>query len=138
MKKILFIFVGTLSLSALAQTTDNETVTVRPKLDYSLTGSHYPMQHDEFYKFVRVYELSNGMQISLYECGRAFCAKLNERTPERIVATASNNFHSTASNLRMHIVVDGSDKASGEVVIPSAYLATANSGDQKSMALALR
>jgi len=125
MKKLIILsFLSALSLGAIAQTSDVNTVTVTPKNADFAAQHRYPMQGDEFYKFKRAYELSNGMTVSLYNRGPMMYAKLDNRQPERIVATSSNTFFSTKSDLRLKIHLDDNGEAHGEAFIPAVASAS--------------
>jgi len=118
MKNILaYLFIVAVSLSALAQAADVETVTVKPKADSDSDYRNYPISPADFYKFIRVYELSNGMELGLYRRGAIMYAKLNDRQAERIIATAPNRFQSAESKLNMRIDVQD-DEVSGDVYVP--------------------
>jgi hypothetical protein len=122
-KLIIFSLLGALSLSSIAQTSDvntgTATVTVTPKKDVFLAQHRYAMQSDEFYKFKRAYELSNGSTVSLYNRGSLMYAKLDGGIPERIVATSGNTFFSTKSDLKLKINLLDNGDAIGEAYIPT-------------------
>lgn len=121
-KLIIFPLLGSLSLALslplLAQNSDVNTVTVSPDRAAFIEQHRYPMQPDEFYKFKRTYELSNGMTVSLFNHGTFMYAKLNGQRPERLIATGSNTFYSTQSALKLKINLLDNDEARGEVLIP--------------------
>jgi len=127
---ILFSFLGAMSMAsmaALAQVPDVETVTVTPQPKTDSVKLRYPMNATEFQKFIRVYELSNGMSISLYQSGPLRFARLNDQVPDRIVATSNHSFESTRSKLRIKIDFDDADNASGEAIIPISSTMVSNS-----------
>ena len=123
-KLILLSFLSALSLAAVAQSTDVNTVTVTPNKADFLAQHRYPMQGDEFYKFKRAYDLSNGMTVSVYNRGPIMYAKLDNRQPERIVAISSNTFLSTKSDLKLKINVEENGDAHGEAFIPAVASAS--------------
>jgi hypothetical protein len=133
MKNIIkFSLIGALSIFSLAQAADIDTVTVTPNKNELFAHQNYPMRSDEFYKFKREYQLSNGMTLtlSMSDVGSLMYAQLNDQPKERIVATNSNTFLSRQSNLKMHINVRSDDEVSGEVYIPVGVAATDNGNVQ--------
>jgi hypothetical protein len=126
-KLIVFSLLGALSLSSLAQNSDVNTVTVSPNKEAFIAHHRYPMQADEFYKFKRTYELSNGMTVSLFNRGSLMYAKVGDQRPERLVATASNTFYSTKSALKLKINLLENGDVNGEAFIPIPA-PTANNG----------
>ena len=124
------LLTGALSLCAATQAADVETVTVVPK-PVTAGSVHYPMMPDEFYKFIQVYTLSNGMELALFSKGPVMYAKLNEQAPERIIATAPNAFQSNNSKLKVRIDLTDNDEVSGEAYIPVRTVNMANSDEQQ-------
>ena len=120
MKKLIILsFLSAVSLTSFAQSDDVTTVTVTPNKSAFLTTHRYAMQGDEFYKFQRAYDLSNGSTVSLYKRGPLMYAKLDGRAPERIVATSGNTFYSTKSDLKLKIHLHEDGAANGEVFLPT-------------------
>jgi len=128
MKKLFIVsLLSVLPLSVMAQESsinaniklDNNTVTVTPKKSDFLGQRRYPMRSDEFYKFQRCYELSNGSTVTLYSRGPIMYAKINDGQAERLTATSRNTFYSSKTILKLKINLLDNDEVSGE-----AYLAT--------------
>jgi len=114
-------FIGALTMFSATQASyaaEVDTVTVMPNNSQFLTTNRYPMRSIEFFKFKRVYDLSNGMTLTLSSDSAVMYARLNDGPKERIVATSTSSFSSTESKLNMHINIQRDDEASGEVYIP--------------------
>ena len=131
-------FIGALTLFSAVQAAEIDKVTVTPDKKEMAAQHRYPMRQDEFYKFKRTYELSNGMTLSLFNQGNLMYAKLNDQQSERIIANSGSAFSSTKSALKMHIDVMENGEVSGEVFIPVTSVATNNSEGQMAIISAIQ
>lgn len=135
---IVFSLLSALSLPVLAQSSDVNSVTIKPHITNPTAQQHYYMSPDEFGRFVATYDLSNGMSLSLYYKGFTMYAKLNNEFPDRLVATSMNSFESKDSMLRIHINLSNEGEASGEVQIPIISPTIADMKKPQFLVVALR
>jgi alpha-amylase/alpha-mannosidase (GH57 family) len=137
---ILILIASMLSLAATAQTaTDNSAVTITAPLRIDAPSQYHRMQPQEYYDYLRSYDLSNGMTLNLYSRGRKIYAEVADQGRHEIVATAQNVFVALDQQLKMTINLHGDD-ASGELImaLPSRHLAKGDASSQQLVAVAFR
>ncbi|SDY93660.1 hypothetical protein SAMN04515617_13224 [Collimonas sp. OK242] len=131
MKNLVFISIASLFvLAASAQTTpDNQTVNVTgPALRIDLPSQHHRMHPDEFYDYMRSYNLSNGATLAVFYRGRKMYAEVGDLGRHEIVATAPNVFVALDRQLKMTINLRGDNDASGELIMAAPRKQLANAG----------
>ncbi|MFC5473923.1 hypothetical protein [Paraherbaspirillum soli] len=138
---VLILILSALSLTAAAQTaSDNQTVEVTgPTLRIDLPSQYHRMQPEEFYDYMRSYDLSNGMTLNLFYRGRQMYAEVEDQGRHEIVSTASNVFVALDKQLKMTINLRGDNDASGELlmVVPAQHLANGGVIGERLMVVAL-
>jgi hypothetical protein len=138
---ILFSLLSALSFSTVAQSTmDVETVTIsKPELKIEIPSKLYGMPSSEFYDYKRVYTLSNGETLSLFEVGMSKYAQVSGQERHKIVATAKNAFVALDKQLQMRIDLKDDD-ASGELlmVVPAQKMSQNGTGATQLILAVLR
>ncbi|MET3108113.1 hypothetical protein AAKU67_002443 [Oxalobacteraceae bacterium GrIS 2.11] len=109
--------IGALGIFSSVQASEIDRVTVTADKAESSLQQHYPMAESDFYPFLKTYELSNGMTLTLSNLGSLLVAQLNGGPKEHIVATSRHSFISKTSGLQLQIRLED-DRVSGEVYLP--------------------
>ncbi|WP_211464505.1 hypothetical protein [Collimonas silvisoli] len=141
MKNLVFILIASMfSLAATAQpAADDSAVTITAPLRIDLPSQYHRMQPQEYYDYLRSYDLSNGMTLNLFSRGRKIYAEVGDQGRHEIVATAQNVFVAMDQQLKMTINLHGDD-ASGELimVLPARQVAQGGVAGKQFMAVAFR
>jgi hypothetical protein len=134
---ILATFLCALSLNTIAQSINNETVTISGAKSENVQ-QHRAMAPDEFAQFTGSYALSNGNSLALFSRGMKKYAAIHGEAWHEIVATSSNSFVALDNHLQMNIARNVNGEVSGELLIAAAPDQTAGiASDSKMIRLAL-
>jgi hypothetical protein len=127
---ILASVLGALSLSAMAQSSSNETVTISGAKTEKVQQNR-AMAPDEFARFTGSYALSNGNSLALFSRGMKNYAALHGEAWHEIVATSSNSFVAVDKQLQMTIDRNANGEISGELLISASSDQVAANGAAK-------
>jgi len=141
MKNLVLILIASMcSLAAMAQTApDNGAVTITAPLRIDAPSQYHRMHPDEYYDYLRSYDLSNGMTLNLFGRGTKIYAEVGEQGRHELVATAQNVFVAMDQQLKMTINLHGDD-ASGELLmaLPSRQVAKGDASGKQFLVVAFR
>lgn len=141
---LLSSILGVLSVSALAQTAqDLGSVSIPSNQRIELPGKVHRMWPEEFDKYRRIYDLSNGqtmsMTMGMHPWGRKMYAKVGDGPRTEIVSTAPNVFVALNKQLKITLEETAWDDFRGEVlmVVPDRSPRQANAGNAEVVRLAV-
>ncbi|HXA48440.1 MAG TPA: hypothetical protein VNW52_12470 [Burkholderiaceae bacterium] len=116
---VLASILGALSLTVVAQTSNNETVTIKASKSAQAQQPR-GMAPDEFGRFTGSYSLSNGSSLALFSRGLKKYAALHGEAWHEIVATSSNSFVAVDKQLQMTIQRHENGEVTGELLIAAS------------------
>lgn len=117
MKRLLLVaLLGTLSLTAPAQTTQDNAVTIRG-YQIELPAVPHRMFIGDFDTYKGAYDLANGDVLSLRQFGRRIYAELGNGERRQLVAAAPNVFVALDRQLKVTLHRDSDGDFSGEVIM---------------------
>jgi len=117
MKRLLLVaLLGTLSLAAPAQTTQDNAVTIRG-YQIELPAVPHRMNIGDFDTYKGAYDLANGDVLSLRQFGKRIYAELGNGERRQLVAAAPNVFVALDRQLKVTLNRDSFGDFSGEVIM---------------------
>ncbi|AIY43361.1 hypothetical protein LT85_4203 [Collimonas arenae] len=120
---------------------DNLPVTISGIKERIVLPERYRKMHpDEFYDYMRAYDLSNGMTLSVFHRGFKMYAALDDQVRHEIVAITPNTFVALDKQLKMTINLHDNNDASGELymMVPARRLSNNAVAHKKLVRIALR
>jgi len=114
------VLISAFSLTTLVCAAQEAVPTVPvPAMDkqIDLPAGYHTMWPDQFFQYLRAYDLSNGQTLVLYNRGSTVYASLDHGQPHKLVTTAGNTFVALDRSLKMHIDLGEGEQASGYVLI---------------------
>jgi hypothetical protein len=130
MKKLLLGLLLCGPLAAWSDSTGQDeatmTVTGTAHPAIQLPKHHRTMSPDEFYNYMRDYDLANGQTLSVYARGEKVYASVDGALRHELVASAANTFYARDGQLKVNIDLHGEDDASGVLymIVPQQNLAS--------------
>lgn len=135
MKRLVLVaLLGSLSLAAPAQTTDDNAVTIRAyKIELPAKPVH--IFKGDFDEYKGVYELSNGDELVMSQVGRRMYAQMGDGSRRELVAAARNVFVALDRTLKITLNQEYNDMK-GEVLMVVPRRATAQAPEGQIIRLA--
>lgn len=127
MKRLMLVaLLGTLSLAAPAQTTQDNAVTIRG-YQIELPAVPHRMSHDAIESYRGTYDLANGGELSIFKIGRHMYAEVDRGPRRELIAAAPNVFVALDRKLKITLDRVGNDDVRGELlmVVPGTSVAQA-------------
>lgn len=136
MKRLMLVaLLGTLSLAAPAQTTQDNAVTIRG-YQIELPAVPHRMSSGDLDTYKGSYELANGGILSMRKIGRHMYAELGDGQRRELVAAGPNVFVALDRQVKVTINRDDSGDASGELLMVSPATSVAQAPQVRHMRLA--
>lgn len=135
---------GAVSLTAIAQTSSQDEMIPVPgrAAKIELPAAPKNLTRDETSPYRGGYQLSNGQVLHLrsFGMGSALYGEINEEGMHKLVAASPNTFVALDRSLKVTINLNGTDDASGEVLIaaPRQRMADGTWSEGKVITTALR